>query len=381
LPRLISISHSYVVANNRRLAHEMAQQGRGRWEVTAIAPARLAADLRDVSLEPIAEEACTTRGLRMRLGRSPHLRHYERQLHALLDSSWDVVHVWEEPYVAACAQVASAARARACLVPATFQNIAKSYPPPLTQFERRVMRRANGWIAFGESVHEVQHGRPGYATVPSRVIPPGVDTLRFRPDGEARTAVRASLGWNDDTPVVGFLGRFVQSKGLAVLMNALKEARQPWRALFVGGGPMERDLSAFASAHPGRVRVLTGVAHDDVPRHLNAMDLMCAPSQTTRAWREQFGRMLIEAMACGIPVVASRSGEIPHVMGDAGVLVDESDAAHWTAAIDRLLTEPKSRADLSARGLGRVHEKFAWPIVARAHLTFFEELLSSSSRQ
>ena len=142
-------------------------------------------------------------------------------------------------------------------------------------------------------------------------------------------------------------------------MNALKEARQPWRALFVGGGPMERDLSAFASAHPGRVRVLTGVAHDDVPRHLNAMDLMCAPSQTTRAWREQFGRMLIEAMACGIPVVASRSGEIPHVMGDAGVLVDESDAAHWTAAIDRLLTEPKSRADLSARGLGRVHEKFA----------------------
>ena len=108
---------------------------------------------------------------------------------------------------------------------------------------------------------------------------------------------------------------------------------------------------------------------------------MCAPSQTTRAWREQFGRMLIEAMACGIPVVASRSGEIPHVMGDAGVLVDESDAAHWTAAIDRLLTEPKSRADLSARGLGRVHEKFAWPIVARAHLTFFEELLSSSSRQ
>ena len=80
-----------------------------------------------------------------------------------------------------------------------------------------------------------------------------------------------------DTPVVGFLGRFVQSKGLAVLMNALKEARQPWRALFVGGGPMERDLSAFASAHPGRVRVLTGVAHDDVPRHLNAMDFVCAP--------------------------------------------------------------------------------------------------------
>ena len=100
---------------------------------------------------------------------------------------------------------------------------------------------------------------------------------------------------------------------------------------------MDAELSAFGAAHPGRVRVLTDVGHDDVPEHLNAMDLMCAPSQTTRRWREQFGRMLIEAMACGVPVVASRSGEIPHVVGDAGLLVDEADVALWTAAIDRLL--------------------------------------------
>ena len=73
--------------------------------------------------------------------------------------------------------------------------------------------------------------------------------------------------------------------------------------------------------------MLTDVGHDDVPEHLNAMDVMCAPSQTTARWREQFGRMLIEAMACGVPVLASRSGEIPHVVGDAGLLVDERDVA------------------------------------------------------
>ena len=71
---LITISHSYVVASNRRLAHEMAVQGRGRWEVTALAPDRLVGDLREVVLEPIAGEACTTEALRMRLGRSPHRR-------------------------------------------------------------------------------------------------------------------------------------------------------------------------------------------------------------------------------------------------------------------------------------------------------------------
>ena len=213
--RLITISHSYVVANNRRLAHEMAVQGRGRWEVTAIAPARLVGDLREVALEPIAGEACTTHGLRVRLGRIPHLRRYERRLRTLLAGPWDVVHIWEEPYVAACAQAAAAAPKNARVVPATFQNIVKAYPPPLGYYERSVMRRASGWIAFGETVHEAQASKPLYAARPSRIIPPGVDVVRFRPDAAARAAVRARLGWNDDTPVVGFLGRFVRGQGTA----------------------------------------------------------------------------------------------------------------------------------------------------------------------
>jgi glycosyltransferase involved in cell wall biosynthesis len=373
--RLVTISHSYVVANNRRLAHEMAVQGRGRWEVTAIAPARLAGDLRTVALEPIDGEACTTHGLRVRLGRIPHLRRYERQLRMLLAAPWDVVHIWEEPYVAACAQAASAAPKDARVVPATFQNIVKTYPPPLGFYERSVMRRASGWIAFGQTVHEAQASKSQYAARPSRVIPPGVDVVRFHPDAAARTAVRARLGWDDGTPIVGFLGRFVPAKGLRVLMSALAGIRQPWRALFVGGGPMADELSAFSATHSGRVQVLTDVSHGEVPDHLNAMDLMCAPSQTTARWREQFGRMLIEAMACGVPVVASRSGEIPHVVGDAGLVVDEADVASWTSAIDRLLGDPAARRDLSARGMARAHDKYAWPVVARAHLTFFEELL------
>jgi glycosyltransferase involved in cell wall biosynthesis len=375
LNRVVTISHSYVVANNRRLAHEMAVQGRGRWEVTALAPARLFGDLRDVALEPIAGEACTTHGLRVRLGRIAHLRRYERRLRTLLAGPWDVVHIWEEPYVAACAQVAAAAPKGARVVPATFQNIDKSYPPPLGFYERSVMRRASGWIAFGETVHEVQATKPLYAARPSRVIPPGVDVGRFRPDAGARAAMLSRLGWSDDTPVVGFLGRFIAAKGLRVLMQALDGVGEPWRAVFVGGGPMADDLTAFAHAHPGRVRVLTGVSHADVPDHLNAMDLMCAPSQTTTRWREQFGRMLIEAMACGVPVVASRSGEIPHVVADAGLIVDEADVSSWSFSIDRLLADRALRRDLSARGLARAHERYAWPVVARAHLAFFEELL------
>jgi glycosyltransferase involved in cell wall biosynthesis len=373
--RLLTIGHSYVVASNRRLAHEMAVQGRGKWEVTALAPERLAGDLRDVQLEPIPDEACAVRPLKVRFGAIPHLRLYERRLRSLLHEPWDVVHIWEEPYVAACAQIAGAAPAKARVVPATFQNIVKHYPLPFRFFEQRVMRRATGWIAFGETIAEAQLTKPAYTARPFKVISPGVDVVRFRADAAARTAVRQRLGWEGGVPVIGFLGRFVPEKGLSTLMRALEQVATPWRALFVGGGPMMTDLEAFAGAYPGRVKVLTGVVHDDVPAHLNAMDILCAPSETTSRWREQFGRMLIEAMACGVPVIANRSGEIPHVIADAGVLVDERATGQWSAALAGLLDSPAKRSEISARGLSRAHERFALPVVARAHLDFFEELM------
>ncbi|HET7221146.1 MAG TPA: glycosyltransferase family 4 protein [Vicinamibacterales bacterium] len=372
---MLTIGHSYVIAGNRRLAHEMAVQGRGRWEVTAAAPSSLPADLRNVALEPIADEACALQPLGLRLASSPHVRFYDRRLRPLLSSPWDVVHVWEEPYVAACAQIASLAPAGATVIPATFQNIVKTYPPPFGYFERRVMQRAAGWVAFGETVHAAQRSKPFYASKPSRIIPPGVDVVRYRPDSRARRDIRVGLGWDDSIPVVGYLGRFVPEKGLSLLMRALKALETPWRALFIGGGSMETDLRAFAGRHPGRVQVLTDVVHDAVPAHLNAMDLLCAPSQTTARWREQFGRMLIEAMACGIPIVASDSGEIPHVVGDAAIVVAEGAAEKWTGAIAALLGDHARRRELSLRGQARANERYAWPVVARAHLAFFEELM------
>jgi glycosyltransferase involved in cell wall biosynthesis len=183
------------------------------------------------------------------------------------------------------------------------------------------------------------------------------------------------LGWDDTIPVIGFVGRFIDAKGIPLLTTVLPRLRAPWRALFVGGGPGRPHLDAFAAAHAPSVAVLTDVRHDDVPEYLNAMDLLCAPSQTTRVWREQFGRMSIEAMACGVPVVGSASGEIPHVVGDAGVIVPERDVEGWIAAIDALLRDEDRRRRLGTRAVARAREHYAWPVVARAHLDFFDELL------
>lgn len=374
MKRLLTIGHSYVVALNRRLAHEMALAGQGRWSVTAAAPFEYPGDLRRIALERFDGEASALVPLGTRAARMPHLMLY-RGLRPLLEQPWDVVHCWEEPYVAAAAQIARRTPANARFVFATFQNITKEYPFPFAALERRVLRRADGWIAFGKTTHDAQSRRDlPYASLPSRIISPGVDTSLFSSSASARCAARESLGWTGETPVVGFLGRFVAEKGVPTLLDALTRTRNEWRALFVGDGPQRDAVETFAAARTGRVRIVSDATHQDVPRWLNAMDVLCAPSQTTPRWREQFGRMLVEAMACGVPVIASDSGEIPHVLADAGILVPEGNVGAWTEAIDRLLIDPALRQELAVRGRQRAAQRFAWGVVAADHLRFFEEL-------
>jgi glycosyltransferase involved in cell wall biosynthesis len=374
--RLLTIGHSYVVAANRRLAHEMARAGAGEWEVTCVAPARYPGDLREIELEPIPGEACRTIAVPLRFARRPHVMRYGRALGDVLREPWDVVHLWEEPFVLAAGQVARRVPAGAALVPATFQNLPKRYPPPFAQVERRVMRRSDGWIAFGRTVEETLANRPGYRDRPHTVIPPGIDLSRFHPDPDARCRVRRRLGWTGDgAPVVGYLGRFVEPKGLRVLTAALDRV-EGVRALLVGGGEMEAELRGWASRRGDAARIATGVAHDAVPEYLNAMDVLVAPSLTTPRWREQFGRMLVEAMACGVPVIGSDSGEIPHVLGGAGVVVPEGDVGALADVLARLVGDAGERARLSALGLERARAEYALASVAGRHLAFFDRVLA-----
>jgi glycosyltransferase involved in cell wall biosynthesis len=379
--RLLSISHSYVVGLNRALPNALARLG---WDVTVVAPPFFRGDLRPIVLERESHEPADLQPVPMIASRRPHVMAWSRRLRDVLDSDWDVVHVWEEPYVLAGAQVARWRR-RGALVYATFQNISKRYPPPFGWLERYAMARAQGWVAFGHTVAAALDGRRGYAGRPHRVIPPAVDLERFTPDDTARHGIRQELGFAAADVVVGFAGRFVVEKGLATLMAALDgvdafrgrdAAGLPWRSLFVGGGVMEPDLRRWAAPRGERVRIATDVTHAGMARYLAAMDVLVVPSRTTPHWREQFGRVIVEAMACGVPVIGSDSGEIPHVIADAGVIVREDDVPAWVSAIASLCRDPEQRIALRARGLARA-QAFSVRAAAEAHARFFEELLAS----
>ncbi len=379
--RLLTIGHSYVVALNRRLAHEMARAGAGQWEVCAAAPRFMHGDLRPIPFELSAIDICRVVPVGAYLTNRVHLMLYGRSLKRLLMEGWDMVHAWEEPYILAGAQIAQWLQRPAQLVFASFQNIAKRYPPPFSWLERHTMSRASGWVAFGKTIEATLTDRRGYVDKPHRTIPVGVDTDIFSPNQAARIATRKELDWEPaGPPVIGYLGRFVAEKGLSLLTRALSAVKAPWRALFVGGGPMEAELRDWSETFPNRVRVVTGVQHDRVPAFLNAMDVLAAPSQTTSRWREQLGRMLLEAFACGVAVVGSDSGEIPHVIADAGRVIGESDEPAWTAALGELIESASLRAELGSRGRQRAESQFAWPTIARLHLDFFTQLLDHSQQ-
>ena len=144
--RLITIAHSYCVALNRRLAHELAREGGDGWDVTAVAPSFFHSDLRPLALEPFGgpgPEPCRLEAVPVYFSKRVPFMLYGRRLRELLRSNWDVVHGWEEPYVLSGGQIANWSPRSAAYVFYTFQNLPKRYPPPFSMIERSTASTGN----------------------------------------------------------------------------------------------------------------------------------------------------------------------------------------------------------------------------------------------
>jgi glycosyltransferase involved in cell wall biosynthesis len=245
--------------------------------------------------------------------------------------------------------------------------------------ERWVLERARYAIAGNaEAVRVLQ--RKGYRG-PSAVIPQfGVDPAAFTP---APTAPGLSVAAQGRPFTIGYLGRLVEEKGLLVLLEALADLPGAWRLELYGHGPLERVLRRAATARglSERVGIHAPVASTEVPERLRALDVLVLPSLSRPNWTEQFGRVLIEAMACGVPVVGSESGEIPNVIGEAGLRFPEGDAAALRDCLGRLMHGERLRSELAARGRVRVLERFTHEQVAAATVRVYREMLEAQATQ
>jgi glycosyltransferase involved in cell wall biosynthesis len=231
--------------------------------------------------------------------------------------------------------------------------------------ERYVLAAADACIAGNQEAADIQRRR-GFRK-PIQVIPQfGVDPELFQPAGGAA----------HDGFTVGFSGRLVEQKGLRVLCDAFEQLPDDCRLLLAGAGPLEAELRQRAAAGGWADRLtITAARSTDMPDLYRRMDCLVLPSLTTPAWKEQFGRAAVEAMACGVPVIGSDSGEIPHVLDDAGVVVPEGDAAALASALRCLRETLAKRRELALKGRQRVEERFTQAQVARQTYEVYRALI------
>ena len=153
-----------------------------------------------------------------------------------------------------------------------------------------------------------------------------------------------------------------------------------WRLHVVGSGPLRQRALERASTLGIGAHITWELAlpSTQIPARLREFGMLVQPSLTRRNWKEQFGRAVMEAMACGIPVVGSDSGEIPHVVGDAGIIVREADPLALRAALARLLGDPDLRRELGQRGRARVSECFTNQRIAEQTVRVYRAALEAA---
>lgn len=300
----------------------------------------------------------------VRLSGHFHLHHYPSLPAMIRDLHPDLVHMDEEPYNLATFHGVMAARRLG--LPSLFfswQNLPRRYPPPFSWFERTVYRTVSHALAGSEEAADVLREK-GYRK-PLSVVPQfGVDPALFRP------------GPRPDGPfTVGFFNRLIPAKGPLLALDALRVLPPEARLRFVGDGPMRETIEReiVARGWGQRVTIEPRVPSAEMPAIVRSVHAIILPSLTTSRWKEQFGRVLIEAMASGVPVVGSDSGEIPRVVGDGGLIVPEGDAEALGRALLRLERDGELRQTLGLLGRQRVLERFTHARIAEVSLDAYKQ--------
>ena len=283
----------------------------------------------------------------------------------------DVVHVDEESFnLATFLALWHAHRVGAATCFYNYANIARTYPPPFGWFERYAFATVRAALACSHEAAALirAHGYQGALHIMPQT---GVDPTRFTPRPNVHRA---------RTPfTVGYVGRLVPEKGVDDLLAALALLPDTTQLRIVGGGSEATalQLQATALGIAPRITWQAPVPTHAMPAVMHQCDALVLPSRTTANWKEQFGRVLVEAMACGVPVVGSSSGEIPHVIGDGGLIYAEGNRTDLAIQLTTLMQDGALYAAISARARQRVLAHYTQQALAQRYADVYRAMNAS----
>ena len=362
--RVLRLAHHAVVSAWRERERRLIAQG---VDVTLISAAVWNEGGRDVALD--VEGDGFVRAART-VGRHPSVFVCDpRPLWRAIGEKPDLIDLHEEPNALITAEtllIRWLRRSRAPYLLYSAQNIEKTYPIPFQWIERLSLRGAGAVYVCNTEAGRILHDKGLRAR--AALIPLGVDTAVYAP------AEREVPGAE---PVIGYVGRLEPHKGVDVLLRAAA-SRPHWQVRITGDGPQRAELESLARtlSIADRVHFLGFAADGELAARYRELDVVAVPSLPTPGWLEQFCRVAVEAMASGVPIVASDSGAIPDVVGDAGILVPPRDDNALAAAVDEALA-PERWTQLRERGLARAPH-FTWDAVATAQRELYAEVLGEA---
>ena len=368
--RVLMICKACVVGTYQRKLEEIAAHP--GIELTVVVPPYWKDTRGRLMLERVHTSGYRLIVLPMRLNGNFHLHTYAGLRDVFEDVQPHIAHLDEEPYNFATYQAMRLARrAGARTLFFSWQNLARRYPPPFSWIEQWVLHKADYGLVGNQEAAEIWRAK-GY-TGPLKVLPQfGVDPDFFSPGAVERPA--------DQPFTIGYAGRLVPEKGLDLLIEAAYQLPGRWVLRLLGSGPEEAVLREMAGVYniSGSVSIEPPVGSTQMPEFYRGLDAFVLPSRTRRNWKEQFGRVLIEAMACGVPVVGAESGAIPEVIGDAGLTFPEDDDETLAEHLYALSAHPALRASLAEQGRQRVLDHFTQARIAAETVAVYREMASST---
>ena len=242
--------------------------------------------------------------------------------------------------------------------------------------ERLVLKNTGNCLAGNEGalIRLKEHGFIEGITVLPQF---GVDTERFHPSkNDNGTASDSSQAANHFR--IGYVGRLTADKGLETLFRAFAKLGKSEAELVLLSSSAKlpeyfRDLAAELKI-TRQIKLIAGVSHADFPGYIRAFDLQVLPSLTTPSWKEQFGRVMIEGMASGVPIIGSSSGAIPEVLGDSGLLFKEGDSGELYEKMNQLYIDPVLRNKLGEAGQDRVKKLYSYSVIAQKTREIYRSL-------
>lgn len=355
-----------VVGAYQRKAEEIAALG---VELVVLTPPSWR-DRRGVqAFQPVYTSGYQLRSIPICFNGAFHLHFYPTLSAEIHRIAPDLLHMDEEPYnLATWLALRAAQHQRIPALFFTWQNLLRRYPPPFSWFERNNYAIAAAAIAGSREAAEVLR-RKGYAGELAVIPQFGVDPEHF-----AATKPRRAPA---DYFHIGYAGGLLPEKGLDDLLHACARLRGEWRLTLAGEGSerMRLEKLAASSGLASRIVFAGRIASVEMPAFYRSLDVLVLPSRTLSNWKEQFGRVLIEAMACEVAVVGSSSGEIPQVLGDAGLIFPEGDHEALAELLQMLLENPEARTRLAQAGRRRVLAHFTMQQVAQRTVALYRALL------